>query len=219
MNIRENMTSKERLINTIECKETDYTPCSFLIFYNLLRKCKSQEDYVNKELSLGLDAIVSVGKLDHSTHPDVKCKVWTEEKNGYKYFHRRFDTPKGPLTQNVIQREGWPTEDEFPVFADLIIPRSKKFLINPEEDLEKLKYFLGSFKKEDIERLKKDSVIARKIAHDHSLLQVAGILGWGDTKVGWNHFQLSVVDMVSWLSGYEVPMTLSLTKPEIIKNM
>ncbi|MCL5070033.1 MAG: hypothetical protein M1308_03935 [Actinobacteria bacterium] len=218
MKIREKMTSRERLINTLEYKETDYLPCSFLLFYNLLLKCESHEDYIKEELNLGLDAVVSVGKLDHSTHPDAKCNVWVEEKNGYKYFHRRFDTPKGPLTQNVIQKVGWPTEDEFPVFADLIIPRSVEVLIKPEEDLEKLKYFLGPFKKEDIEKLKNDSIFSKKIADKHNLLQVAGIIGWGDTKVGWNHFQISVVDMIAWLSGYEIPMMLSITKPEIIKE-
>ncbi|MCL5073904.1 MAG: hypothetical protein M1308_23885 [Actinobacteria bacterium] len=218
MDIKQNMTSKERLINTIECKETDYIPCAFLFFYNLLQKSKSHEDYIKKELNLGLDAVVSVGKLDHSIHPDAKCSIWTEEKNGNKYFHRRFDTPKGPLTQNVIQKESWPTEDDFPIFADLVITRSTEVLVKPEEDLEKLKYLLGPFKRENIEKLKDDSAIARKIAHEHNLLQVAGVIGWGNTKVGWNHFQLSVADMIAWLSGYETTMMLSLTKPEVIKE-
>lgn len=217
------MTSKERMLAALEYKEVDYTPCSFMLFSNLYEKCQSEQEYIEKQVKLGLDAFVHVGHLNHTMHlygilhPDVKPSEWVEEKDGAKYFYRRLDTPKGPLTSRIRQREGWPTEDDFPLLKDWIVPRAEEVLVKPEEDLEKVKYLFGPFKDRDIEVLREEAKQAQKIAEEYNLLQVGG---WK----GWVHPGLQVdpgvmgCDALAWLSGYEDIMVLSLTEPDIIKE-
>jgi len=217
------MTSKERMLAALEHKDVDYTPCSFMLFSNLYEKCQSEQEYIEKQMKLGLDAFVHVGHLNHTMHlygilhPDVKPSEWVEEKDGDKYFCRRLDTPKGPLTSRVKQRDGWPAEGDFPLLKDWIVPRAEEVLVKPEEDLEKVKYLFGPFKESDIEVLREEAKQAQKIAKEYNLLQVGG---WK----GWVHPGLQVdpgvmgCDALAWLSGYEDIMVLSLTKPDIIKE-
>ncbi len=44
------MTSKERMLAAIECRETDYVPCSFMLFFNLYYHCKTEKEFVEKQL-------------------------------------------------------------------------------------------------------------------------------------------------------------------------
>src|SRR5512136_1559881 len=98
------MNSRERFLSVIENKPVDYIPCSFMLFFNLYEQCKTELEYISREVALGLDAAVHVGHLNHSMHltgnlhPDAKYSEWIEESEGVKIFCRRIDTPKGPLT-------------------------------------------------------------------------------------------------------------------------
>ncbi|MCK5567173.1 MAG: hypothetical protein KAI62_04625, partial [Actinomycetia bacterium] len=149
--MRPEMTSKERMLGAIDYNDLDYIPCAFMIFYNLTNKFKKQDKAAEEELRMGLDSVVNVGTLEHSFHPDTKYSEWIEKADGNKYFYRKLETPVGPLTQKVIQRNDWPPEDFFPIFDDYIIPRAKKVFLNAEKNLDKLKYLLGPFSKENIE--------------------------------------------------------------------
>ena len=217
------MNSKERLLAAIEYEETDYTPCSFMIFFNQYFKCKTEREFVEKQLELGLDAYAHVGHLKHSLHPEAKLTEWTEQEGSTKYFCRKIDTPKGSLTQKVRQSEGWPQENNFPIFNDYIITRAEEVLVKPEEDLEKVKYFFGPFGDEDITSLKESAIEAKKIAEEHGLLQLGG---WKPAQKPSMTVETSgnsdggVVgcDCLAWLSGYTDIMILSMTKPEIIKE-
>jgi uroporphyrinogen-III decarboxylase len=208
------MISKERMLNAIECKEVDYIPCSFMIFFNLMEQCKTQKEFIAKELKMGLDAAVNVGMLEPSFHHDTLYREWVEEKNGNKYFMRRLDTPKGPLTQSVIQSYGWPSEGNFPICDDYIIPRSKEILVKPEEDLEKLKYLLGPFSRENIVKFKQEAQAAKELAEKYGLLQTGHYIGyarnWYKGPVG--------ADLMSWLSGFQEIIELSLLNPDLIKE-
>lgn len=217
------MTSRERMLAALECREVDYVPCSFMMFFNLYDHCKTEREFVEKQLELGLDAYAHVGHLRHSFHPDVKCTEWVEGKGGEKYFCRRIDTPKGPLSQRIRQRQDWPQEDNFPLFNDWLITRTEEMLVKPAEDLEKLKYFFGPFKDEDIQRLKESASEAKKTADEYGLLQIGGwkpIIMPGMTPPTRGNSDGGVMgcDCMAWLSGYEDVMTLSLTRPEIIKE-
>ncbi len=217
------MTSKERMLAALECREVDYVPCSFMIFFNLYHQCKSEAEFVEKQLELGLDAYAHVGHLKHSFHPDVTSKQWVEKVDGRNIFCRQIDTPKGPLTQRVRQSDDWPQEDNFPIFNDYITTRAEKVLVNPQEDLEKLKYFFGPFRDEDINELKEKAAMAKNLADKHGILQVGG---WKPTnEIGMvprtrldSDGGVMGCDCMAWLSGYEDIMILSLTNPEIIKE-
>ena len=212
------ISSKERMLNTLEYKPVDHTPCSFMIFSNLFEKSSNQREFIEKEIKMGLDAAVNVGKLDHSLNPDVKVSEWIETVGGEKYFNRKIDTPRGPLTQKVLQRNSWPTEEHFPIFDDWLVPRTKEFLVKPEQDLEKISYLFGPFKKSAIENLREEAEEAKEIARENGLLQTAGLIGWGNNNIGWWTYQISCIDIMSWISGFENIMILSMTNPEIIKE-
>ena len=217
------MNSRERILSAIENKPIDYVPCSFMLFYNLYDKCKSELEYIAREVELGLDAHVHVGHLNHSMHltgtldPEAKYSEWTEETGGTKYFCRRIDTPKGPLTSRIRQWDGWPTEGDFPIFKDWIVPRAQEFLVKPEQDLEKLPYIFGPFKDSDIEKLREEARSAQKIADQYHLVQVGGWKGNVDPSLQVDPGVMGC-DAMAWLSGYEKIMELSLLQPELIKE-
>ena len=217
------MTSKERMLASLEMREVDYVPCSFMLFFNLYERCGTAKEYVERQLELGLDPFVHVGHLNHTMHlygalhPEVKHHDWVEKRGEARYFCRRLDTPAGPLTGRVRQREDWPTKDDFPLFSDWIVPRAEEVLVKPEEDLEKIKYIFGPFKDEDIKKLREEAYEAKKNAKAYHLLQVGG---WkGSVKPGLQVDPgVMGCDAMAWLSGYENIMILSLTRPEIIKE-
>ena len=217
------MTSRERMLSAINCEAVDYIPCSFMLFFNLYNRCKTDLEFVQRELELGLDPYVHVGHLNYTMHlhgalhPDTKVTEWTKTKDGIKYFCRRIDTPKGPLTQRVRQRENWPNEDDFPIFKDWIVPRAEEILVKPEQDLEKLRYIFGPFKDRDIEVLREEALVAKRFADKHQLLLVGG---WKGTVRPGLQVDPGVMgcDAMAWLSGYEEVMILSVTQPDLIKE-
>ncbi len=217
------MTSKERMLAVLNNQIPDYTPCSFMLFSNLYEKCSTEREYVEKQLELGIDAYAYVGYLNHTLHlygglhPDVKYRDWVEEKDGAKYFCRRLDTPAGPLTGRVRQREGWPTEDDFPLMKDWIVPRAEEVLVKPEQDLEKIKYIFGPIKDSDIQVLKEESQMAKKLADEYGLLQVGGLQCYVNPGQQVDPGVMGS-DAMAWLSGYEEVMVLSITKPHIIRE-
>jgi hypothetical protein len=217
------MNSKERMLSVLEGNKADHVPCSFMLFFNLYNDCTSELEYITREIELGLEPHVHVGHLNHTMHltgtlhPEAKYSEWTEVKDGVKYFFRKIDTPKGPLTSRVKQWDGWPTEDDFPIFKDWIVPRSKEYLVKPEQDLEKLKYIFGPFKDTDIEKLREEAHAMKSIADKFGLLLVGGWKGNVNSALQVDPGVMGC-DAMAWLSGYEKVMELSLTQPDLIKE-
>ena len=217
------MNSRERMLASLACETVDYIPCSFMIFFNLYKKCSTERQFVEEQLALGMDAFVHVGHLCHdmhrygTLHPDVKVKEWVEEDGGERYFCRRLDTPAGPLTGRVKQWNGWPTEDDFRLFDDWIVPRAEEVLVKPEQDIEKLRYLFGSFRDYDIAALRDEALEAKSIAQEHGLIQVGG-WKWSVKPGLYVDPGVMGADVMAWLSGYEDIMVLSITRPEIVQE-
>jgi len=217
------MNSRERFLSAVENKPVDYIPCSFMLFYNLYDTCKSEMEYITREVELGLDPHVHVGHLNHTMHltgtlhPDAKYTEWIEETGAARYFCRRIDTPKGPLTSRIRQWEGWPTEGDFPIFKDWLVPRAEEFLVKPEQDLEKLPYIFGPFKDSDIEKLRDEARAAQKIADQYHLVQAGGWKGNTDSSLQVDPGVMGC-DAMAWLSGFEKIMELSILQPDLIKE-
>lgn len=209
------------MLAALAYEEHDYTPCSFMLFFNQYFKSKTDRQFVQTQLKLGLDAYVHVGHLKHGLHPEARCSEWVEQTEGTKYFCRRIDTPKGPLTSRVKQAANWPEEGDFPIFNDWLIPRTEEVLVKPQEDLEKLKYFFGPFADEDIDRLRDTARAAKKLADKHGLLQLGGWKGvikpgLPPERRGNSDGGVMGCDCMAWLSGYQDVMVLSLINPQII---
>ena len=217
------MNSRERMLTSLDGGVPDHTPCSFMLFYILYERCKTDAEFVDRQIDLGLDAFVHVGHLNHNLHqyggldPRVQVEEWVEQDDGGKIFCRKLDTPAGPLTGRIRQREGWPAEDDFPLLKDWLVGRAEEVLVKPEEDLEKLPYLFGAIKDEDIRVLREEAAEADKLAGRHGLLQVGGWKGAVRPGVQVDPGVMGC-DAMAWLSGYEDVMILSLTKPEVIKE-
>lgn len=211
------MTSKERMVTSICGGTPDHTPCSFMAFFNLRQRYASEAAYVARQVEMGLDAYVQVGYLEPSLHPAATEKTWTTREGETTLFHRRIDTPKGPLIQMVAQEDGWPQEGDFWRFNDWIVPRCREILVKPEQDLEKLPYLFGPFRDEHIRALKASAKAGRAIADRHQVL-LAG--GWSSSNSlrGRGDDGVMGADAMAWMSGFEEIMILSLTQPEIIRE-
>jgi hypothetical protein len=211
------MTSKECMLLSLGGKKGDYVPCSFMLFFNLYHQCSNESEFVEKQVDLGLDAVCHTGYLPHRLHPDTEYKTWEETESGKTVFCRNIDTPKGPLTARVFKQNGWPTKDHFPIMDDWNVPRSEEFLVKPEQDLEKIEYLFGGSHDEDILKLKETAGEAAKMAEKFGLLSVGGWKG-GLVPGSTSDFGIMGCDSMAWLSGYVDVMTLSLERPEIIKE-
>ncbi len=217
------MTSRQRMLAAIGYEPVDYTPCSFMIFNNLRERCRDETQFVERQVEMGLDAFVHVGHLNADLHrygglhPDARWREWVERENGVTWFCRRIDTPAGPLTSRLRQRDGWPTENDFPVMKDHVVPRMEEVLVKPEEDLEKVPYLFGPLRDADIARLAEEAAQSDALARQLGLLQVGG---WkGAVRPGLQVDPgVMGADAMSWLSGLEQVMVLSLTRPEIVEE-
>ncbi len=205
------------MLVSLQGGEPDHIPCSFMLFHNLWNTCHSKRAYIEKQVALGLDAYVPVGHLEHSLHPDALSHEWIEQHGKEVVFCRRIDTSAGPLTSRIVQRNGWPKNHPLPLFDDWVIPRSEKFLVDCEQDLEKVRYLFGPFRDEHIKALQTQAQEADNIAREHNLLQVGGWQALVSPGVSVDYGVMGA-DALSWLSGYIPVMELALTRPDIIKE-
>jgi uroporphyrinogen-III decarboxylase len=215
------MTSRERMLAALAGEQPDHTPCSFMLYLSLMKQCRTDAEYVERQVAMGLDAFVHVGHLNADLHrygglhPDVTWREWTEQQEGVTYFCRRIDTPAGPLTSRIRQREGWPTTDEFPLYDDLLTPRMEEALVDPERDLAKVKYLFGPLKDDDVRALAAEAKEAGRQAQALGLLQVGG---WkGRVRPGL-HVEPGVMgcDAMAWLSDMEGIMALGVLRPDVV---
>jgi hypothetical protein len=201
----------------------EHIPCSFMLFFNLYERCGTYTEFVERQLEMGLDAFVHVGQLNHELHrhggldPRVEVKEWVEEDARGKLFCRRLETPAGPLTSRIRRRDGWPTDEDFPLMKDWLVGRAEEVLVKPEEDLDKLPFIFGPFRDRDIEALREEAAEGARVAARHGLLQVGG---WkGSVRPGLQVDPgVMGADAMAWLSGFEAVMVLSLTRPEVIRD-
>jgi hypothetical protein len=209
------------MLTALEGRRPDHLPCSFMLFYNLYEHCATDEEFVERQLAMGLDAFVHVGQLNHTLHehgaldPRVEVREWVEEQEGARFFCRRLETPAGPLSGRIRQRDGWPTDADFPLMKDWLVGRAEEVLVKPETDLDKLRYVFGPIKDRDIAVLREEAAAASRLAARRGLLQVGG---WkGAVRPGLQVDPgVMGADAMAWLSGFESVMILALTRPEVI---
>lgn len=219
--LRKKLSSRERMIAAIECQEPDYVPLCFMIFSALRSRCKDKYEFVDKQLELGLDAVVDLPITPPSTQsehsdlyglpvrfdPRVEIKEWRENRASGRFplLHKEYKTPSGVLKTVVEKAADWPYGDHIPFVDDYLIPRSEKFLIADRNDLEHLEHLLVPPSQEDIREFKETSRRAKEFAHDRGVM-VTG--GWG---VG--------MDAACWLYGIENLIFAAVYDPDFVKEM
>ena len=217
--MKEKISSRERMLSTIENKKADYIPCSFMIFNGLQKRCQSQFEFIKKQTELGLDVRVELPELPFRFHPEVKVKEWKEVKEGETLLHKEYITPVGRLTSIVKKTQDWPYGESVPLFNDYLAPRSKKFLVEKKEDLKILKFLFGEPIPEDIANFRSQSKRLKKVAEEKGLL-VSG--GWQSTcpEKGIDKDGGTMgADALMWLCGAEKAVLFSMDEPEIIEGL
>ena len=199
------LSSRERMLAALDCRESDYVPCCFSAFQILNQRCTDQREFVDRRLEMGLDVVLQVSTPPPRHDPRVETHEWVEHGEPYPILHKRYDTPAGSLSTEVQQSEDWPWGDRVPFMDDFLIPRSRKFLITPEDDLEALPYLLGSPTEEDRGRFAERSRAAKHMASKRGLLTAA-------------HYGM-VGDVACWLSGIEPLIMLSVDRPEFVHRL
>ena len=205
-----NISSRERLLTTLDHRKPDYIPCCFSAYSGLAQRCASRKDFVLRQLEMGLDAAVTNEDLPISFHPSVEYIEWKEERSAtgeamrYPMLHGEYRTPAGSLTRSVKQTEDWPDGDHIPFLSDHVIPRATKHLVNSEADLEPLRYLLQSPTDGEIEAYRASAAAGKQLAGDHGLA----------LSTGW----LQHADFACWLTGIQDLILLALDAPEFIRS-
>ena len=136
------LSSRERMLLAVDHKEADHVPLVFNTFTwepPAHLKFSNGFDRVEKFLAFGLDDTVAVHPPSRH-HPDVTTRTQREMPSGHRYplLFKEYETPEGTMQQIVQQTDDWPHGDDVPIISDFNIPRSTKFLVAEDSDLEKL---------------------------------------------------------------------------------
>jgi hypothetical protein len=185
------LSSRERLLLTIDHVEPDRVPFVFHLFdypqeaLPAHLRHDGQVERAERFLAAGLDDTLQFD-VPWRFHPEVRTRVWKDQPPGepYPLLHKVYETPKGPLTQVVKQTEDWPHGDDVEVFSDHNVPRSARFLVETEEDLERLPYILAAPSDEQIDGFRRQ---ARELKRSADRLGVAleGHCGSGGDSAIW----------------------------------
>jgi len=176
---KKSLTSKERLLLTMEHKETDYLPCSFMMFHGLRERCHGDwKAFLDAQLSLGLDAVAILPRLLYAIHPDVKITEWKEFPAGspYPVLHKMYDTPAGSIKTEVKQTGDWPHGDHIELSSDHNVPRSIKYHVNGRADLKGFRYMMLPPTADQIRSYREQCAEIKKYAKEKGLM-VQGEMG------------------------------------------
>jgi len=217
------MTSKERMLTSIENLKADHIPCSFMLFSALCDQYMNELDYIDKQIAMGIDPKVELHKLPLRFHKDVTIKEYMEtEPDGTKLIVKEYHTPKGLLTQRVKHSFDWSYGRHIPLLNDHIITRSDKFIATSENDLEALEYLFLPPSDVDIAMFRAGADELKKFADQRGLL-VSG--GWRydrapDSNEGEHaNYGNMGFDALSWLCGMEKLLMLTYDNPTFVERL
>jgi uroporphyrinogen-III decarboxylase len=215
------LTSRDRMLRTINRQEVDHFPCCFMSFTALREKLGDNlYELAKAELGMGLDAMLFIPSTPRALrreHPDlrglpvhfdprVKTTEWREEVPGsYPLLHKVYETPAGKLTTSIRLTEDWRFGNRIPFVDDYQIPRALKPLITEPPELEALRYMLRPPSESDIAAFREEVQIAKAFAESHGVLLVGG---WG---VG--------MDLADWLCGMEPLMFHMMDRPDFVDDL
>jgi hypothetical protein len=212
------MTSRERVLTAFRCGQPDHVPLVFNVFGfepppHLA--WSNQVEMAERWLSLGVDALLEV-HLPHLFHPEVRVRAWEERVPGERYplMVKVYETPAGPLRQEVWRTDDWASgtwpgqrrgADSLTLFDDYNVPRSRRFAIEREEDLEKLRYLLWPLPDEAIARFRAQAAALAAQA------EALGVALEGQGSCG--------TDAAMWLCGAEGMLMLALDQPALFEAL
>lgn len=215
------LTSRGRMLRTLNLQEIDHIPCCFMNFRALReRQNESFYELVKAERDMGLDSELifpspmGTRPPEHPVlrglpirfHPKVRIKEWREEiPDKFDILHKEYSTPAGTLTTSMRLSGDWPYGNHIPFVDDYLVPRAVKPLITRQEDLDALQFLLTPPQEQDIALFKKEASEAKAFAEKYGVL-LTGMMGVG-------------MDMADWLCGMQNLMVLIMEQPSFITDL
>ncbi|MCJ7736613.1 MAG: hypothetical protein MUQ10_04770 [Anaerolineae bacterium] len=212
------LSSKERLLSAIRYDDTDHVPLIFRTFgVNPPPDLAWSNQYEEAQawLSLGTDAWLEVS-LPQTFHPDVTVSEWEEVVPGERWplMVKAYNTPAGVLRQEVYRTDDWVSPDwpmhksgggGIQLLDDYNVPRSRKHVVESEEDMQKLKYLLCPPSDEAIARFQESVAVVAQQADELGV----PLVGSGP----------SGTDSVTWLCGVEGMVFMALDQPDAFSEL
>ncbi len=214
------MTGRERMLAALECREVDYVPCSFMIFAALRARCDSDEEFVRRQVEMGLDPVVATASWASARNPEhrdlpgidvrygleVKVRQWREQvAGGPDVLHKEYLTPDGTLKTEVLETEDWPYPGHVPLMDDYLIPRARRFPVRTRADLAALRHLLVAPHPDDVACFQEHARAAKALAAELEL-PVTGGMGVG-------------LEAGAWLCGQKELMFLAYDQPELVEEL
>jgi hypothetical protein len=209
------------MLAALSCQASDHVPCSFMLFKGLLARCRTYLDFLQKQIALGLDVFVQVPPRPPDLLSDtynlhglpvrfdrrVRVEEWKDTLRGkdHPVLVKEYHTPAGTLRTEVQQTRDWPYGDHVPFLDDYLEPRSDRFLIETEDDLEPLCYLLVPPTKAEVSEYRSAAQPCLEFAKENGLLTIGG---WG-----------AGADMLGWLSGLTNGIKLVYTRPRFVASL
>ena len=220
--MRNEMSSRERLLLTIDHSEPDHVPFLFSTFPPPLAPASSFSEFqrVGYFLRLGLDAAIRIDPPMFFPHavrplgPDVRTMVWKEVLPGERFpvLHKEYETPGGTLRQTVRQTLDWPHGDDIPLFTDFCVPKSRsvKYLIEDQDDLDALQYLFPDPTEGERKAFVEEATSVRRFAEAHEALVLSGGFGFAPLFGG---------DAIAWLCGIENVLLAAYDRPDFLHRL
>ncbi len=208
------MTSRERMLTAITCGQPDHVPLYFRLFgFRPPPRLawSNQVERAERLLAEGVDDMLDL-EIFASFHPEVEVRAWKEvcPEERYPLLIKDYHTPAGTLRQEVYFTEDgtspWPyPRDEPRLMDDYNVPRSRRFPVQGEGDLEALSYLLQPPDRAALAAFREKAESLRAAAERLGLI----IVGWG--PLGG--------DAAVWLCGVENLIYLAMDRPELFERL
>ena len=199
------MTSKERVLGTIDGRAVDHTPVCTFLFSELQARCADQAEFIARQMELGVDVIAALPDPATAFHPDVHTEYSESPGDPHPLMRQVYHTPAGDLETIVARTGDWPHRDRIPLMTDYVIPRARKFLVTGPEDLGPLGYLLRPPAAEAIVEWRGRAAETQRMADRHGLAVRGAFHRLGD--------------MICWLCGCEAFATMGRSRPEFFQAL
>lgn len=203
------MSSRERMLAALRRQPVDYAPCCCGYSASLAGPqytWKGRADSIDRIVNgLGLDYYVLAG-IDASWHPDIRTRVWKEERAGepWPILHKEIHTPKGTLTAAIQITDDLEHPDDIPLNSDWNVSRFVKPWLQTMADVECYRYVQLPPSDSEIARARERYDAHKRLADEFQVITYAPC-GMGLTSA-------------IQLFGAAQAVTISMDAPEVIER-
>ena len=216
------MSSRDRIMAAISHQPVDHLPCCFMLFGALHKKSADGLDFVDRQLTMGLDAYAELPMrppdrsrklldsydlygLPVRYDPAVVIRDSVSTENGREVIRREYALRGGKLTTAVAKTEDWIHGNRVPIFDDYVVPRAVKRLVTERGDIALVKDLLVQPSAADISAYRAEAKRVKAFASDRG---VATAGEWG-----------VLFDAACWLAGMEEMAERIIEEPEFVEEL